>query len=390
MPDDQHPPERPEQPGPTESPAHDSGVDDELDEEYIYVPAQRSVWRRAGVITLAILLLVSAVLGGAVLWIRDKLEPGGAQEPVSFVIPPESTTAQIAGLLEDEGVIADATIFRYYVRWSEPEPFRAGEYEGLTTNQAVWDVIDALEEGPLPPPTSELVVPEGLWLSEVRELALDAFPDMTEEGWEHAVSTVRSRYQPEDRPLEGLVFPATYSVEEDERHDEVALVEQMVATFDQVADEIDLEGRAAALNAQLPGIDLGPYDVVTIASMVEAETRVSEEMDQVARVMYNRMTNDMRLDIDATVLYAIGERVETLTQSQLETDAPHNTRLHPGLPPTPIAAPGRAALEAALEPAEGDWLYYVLADEEGNHFFTADHEEFQRAAQDARDRGLFE
>ena len=97
----------------------------------------------------------------------------------------------------------------------------------------------------------------------------------------------------------------------------------------------------------------------------------------------------MTLGIDATVLYALGERAGTLTESDLRTDSPYNTRRNTGLPPTPINSPGQASIEAALHPAAGDWLYYVLTDTDGRHYFTDDFDDFNRAVADARARGVF-
>ena len=96
----------------------------------------------------------------------------------------------------------------------------------------------------------------------------------------------------------------------------------------------------------------------------------------------------MMLGIDATVLYAIGEQKEGLTQSDLRVDSPYNTRRYTGLPPTPIASPGRDSLSAALNPADGPWLYYVIEDEQGNHFFTESSSEFEQARQRAQRAGL--
>jgi UPF0755 protein len=132
-----------------------------------------------------------------------------------------------------------------------------------------------------------------------------------------------------------------------------------------------------------------PYDALIVASLVEAEAKVPEDRPKIARVIYNRLAQGMTLGIDATVLYALQERGDTLTQSDLATDSPYNTRVNRGLPPTPINSPGQASLEAALAPADGDWLYYVLTDADGHHYFTNSFSDFQRAVDDARDRGVF-
>jgi UPF0755 protein len=120
-----------------------------------------------------------------------------------------------------------------------------------------------------------------------------------------------------------------------------------------------------------------PYDVVIVASMIEREARFPEDRPKIARVIYNRLSKGMALQIDATVQYALGNW-RPLTLDDLEFASPYNTYLHQGLPPTPIAAPGRASLEAALSPARGKWLYYVVIDAQGHHAFTASYDEFLR------------
>jgi len=116
-----------------------------------------------------------------------------------------------------------------------------------------------------------------------------------------------------------------------------------------------------------------------VASLIEKEVSVPDERPLVAAVIYNRLEKKMTLGVDATVRYALDKWTGELTSEDLEVDSPYNTRVVKGLPPTPISNPGVAALEAALEPAEVDYLYYVLSDTEGNHFFTADYDEFLRA-----------
>jgi len=326
--------------------------------------------------------------GAGVLWLRGQLDPGGPQEPVTFSIPVGATTTDVVDLLADAGVVRNAGVFGLYLRWTGAGSFEAGSYDGLTTNQAASSVVDLLRAGPLPPEVTRLTIPEGLWLSEIRDRVLDTFPEMDPGDWDTAVATVRSRYQPDGATLEGLLFPATYEVAIDDRGDATKLVTQMVTTFDAVADEVGLADATATVRAAT-GLDLTPYEVLTVASMVEAETRVESERPQVARVIYNRLLEGMRLDIDATTLYAIGRRTDALTVDDLATQSPWNTRAVPGIPPSPINAPGRSALLAALAPADGDWLYYVLIDPDGTHLFTPSYDEFLVAADDARARGVF-
>jgi UPF0755 protein len=350
-----------------------------------FAPRRRRRWPKV-LLGLVVVLGVTAV--AAVVWVRGQLDPGGPQDPVAFSIPAGATTTDVVDLLADAGVVRNAGVFGLYLRWTGAGTFEAGDYSGLTTNQAASSIVDLLQAGPLPPEVTRLTIPEGLWLSEIRDRVLSTFPEMDPADWDTAVTTVRSRYQPEGATLEGLLFPATYEVAIDDRGDATKLVSQMVSTFDTVADEVGLAEATATVRAAT-GLDLTPYEVLTVASMVEAETRVESERPQVARVIYNRLLEGMRLDIDATTLYAIGRRTDALTVDDLASQSPWNTRAVPGIPPSPINAPSRSAMVAALNPADGDWLYYVLIDPNGTHLFTPSYDEFLVAADDARARGVF-
>ena len=188
-----------------------------------------------------------------------------------------------------------------------------------------------------------------------------------------------SRYQPPGATLEGLLFPDTYQVGNDMT--EAQALSLMTTQFDAVAAELDLDNRAAALGYT-------PYQIVTIASMIEEEAKIDDERAKIARVIYNRLGQGVRLDIDATTLYAVGKEGNTLTLSDLDSDSPYNTRKQAGLPPGPISAPGRASLEAALAPADGSWFYYVLADADGRHAFTDSADEFEILVAEADEKGL--
>src|SRR5262245_54103843 len=153
------------------------------------------------------------------------------------------------------------------------------------------------------------------------------------------------------RRAEGFLFPATYDVEPDTTA--AGLLAEMVAQFDQVATEINLENRARE-------VGLDPYQAVIVASLIQAEARHAEDFPKVARVIYDRLNQDMRLQLDSAVHYAVGKSgVVTTTAEDRASPSPYNTYRHEGLPPGPINSPGQAALEAALHPAKGAWLYFV-------------------------------
>src|SRR5205814_1823681 len=147
------------------------------------------------------------------------------------------------------------------------------------------------------------------------------------------------------------------------------------------AGELGLDQAAAK-------VGLSPYQVAIVASMIEREARVPDDRGMIARVIYNRLKQGIPLGVDATLRYALDRPTEPLRQSDLASKTPFNTRLNKGLPPTPIASPGRSTLEAAINPTPGAWLFYVLADATGHHEFATTDAEFQRAVANCRAKGL--
>jgi UPF0755 protein len=331
-----------------------------------------------GVVVAVVLVLVVA----AGLWVRGKIDPSGEPgDEVAVSIPEGTSTSGIAELLADEGIVSDASAFRYYVRFKGGGPFQAGDYT-LRRNSAMGDVVAALGEGP-EIVFERLTVPEGLTVEEIGARVEDIERFSSERFLELAESgSVRSKYQPEGvDSLEGLLFPDTYQV--DPREDEAAVLARMVEQFDEVATQLGYDQAEAK-------VGLSPYEAIVVASLVESEARVPEDRAKISRVIHNRIERGMLLQIDATVIYARGERREggRVLFEDLEVDSPYNTYRNPGLPPTPIAVPGRAAMEAALNPEEGDWLYYVKYEEDGSHAFSTTNEEHNRRIAEAKAKGV--
>ena len=340
--------------------------------------------RRPFMVVLAVVAAV-VVLGliGAGLWVKGKIDPGGAPgEEIALTIPEGATTADIAELLADEGVISDAGVFGYYVQFTGGASFQAGDYT-LVRNSSMGDVVATLDEGP-EIAFDQVTVPEGLSLEEVAErvgeverFSAERFLELAESG------TVRSRYQPDDvDSLEGLLFPDTYRF--DQTEDEAALLERMVEQFDTVATEVGYD------EDDLPG-GLTAYEAIVVASLIESEARVPQDRAKISRVIHNRLEEEMLLQIDATVIYARGGEHRPNGQvlfSDLEVDSPYNTYKYAGLPPTPIAVPGRASLEAAIDPAPGDWLFYVKYENDGTHAFAETGAEHSRLVAEAKARGV--
>jgi uncharacterized YceG family protein len=169
------------------------------------------------------------------------------------------------------------------------------------------------------------------------------------------------------RPLEGFLFPATYQFTA--RTTSTQLANAQLKAFRKNWSTINLSYARAK--------NLTPYDVLTIASMIEKEAVAPEERPKIARVIYNRLHHRMPLGIDATVRYGFHvPGTQSLLESQLNSDNPYNTRKLPGLPPTPIANPGLASIQAAAHPVAGDWLYFVRKPDKVHHFFTASERDF--------------
>lgn len=180
--------------------------------------------------------------------------------------------------------------------------------------------------------------------------------------------------------LEGYLFPATYDVEPGTLA--VDVLRSMVDRFQRAAADVELEQKAAALG-------LTPAEVVTVASLLEKEAKLGEDFPKVARVVYNRLKAGMPLQLDSTVNYVLKQRSGHLSTEQTRIDSPYNTYRRTGLPPTPIDSPGQVALEAALAPAVGDWIYFITVDKSGKAAFTASYAEFLRLKQEAQRNGVY-
>jgi len=332
------------------------------------------------VVGIFVVFVVGAFYGinKGVSWYRDQSAsvtteaPHGA--PVKVTITPGMTAAEIGRLLEEEGVISSSAEFVDLVRSRGSEDsLRPGIYQ-FYKDQKVVEVIEWLEEGK-GSPSFKVTIPEGLAVAQVGAL-------LDEQGKISGETYVKLASQPdkfkvpkvgdsvpEVKTLEGLLFPSTYYLIEGEGA--VELIGAQLSAF---------QTKTASLpwkNATSLGVSA--YQIVTIASLIEKEVSVPEERPLVAAVIYNRLRSDMSLGIDATVRYALGKWTGPLTDADLAVASPYNTRVVKGLPPTPIASPGVDALNAALNPADVDYLYYVLKDTAGHHFFTASYEEFLEA-----------
>jgi UPF0755 protein len=366
----------------TRRPPYDDEIDDrdDYDDEFDdddFDGSERQGCGRFAVPLVVVAVVLCIALVATAIWARGQINPGGGEgAAVSIEISSGQSTGDIGNALEEADVITSSGVWTWYVRLRGGGDVQAGTYE-LRENMSMGDALDALTSGPLPPDARRVTVAEGLSNRQLvaRLTSGDgAVEGFTAEGLQAALAdpAMRSEILPDGQAsIEGTLFPETYNITEDAT--EAELVEKMVDQFDTVATDVDLLGAAERLGRT-------PYEVLTIASLVEGEARFPEERPMVARLIYNRLDQGIALGIDATSCYEKADPCD-LTQADLDSDSPYNTRRSQGLPPTPIASPGRASIEAALRPAEGDWIYSVRNDAEGHHLFTASEDEFLAAKQ---------
>jgi UPF0755 protein len=283
---------------------------------------------------------------------------------IRVVIPSGTDAAGIASILAARGVVADGGRFAGYVRTqNQGTGFKAGTYS-IRAGTGYDALIRLLDAGPHAGART-LVIPEGFRLTQIearlRAVGIDP---------KAYAAAVRAASPPpgfgHHLNMEGFMFPATYEVRPHETAAE--LVTQQLAAFRANFAQVDMSYARTK--------NLTPYDVLTIASMIEREARVPGDRAKVSAVIYNRLHRHMNLGIDATILYHLGSWTATIHQSDLTSTEAYNTRVHPGLPPTPICNPGLAALVAAAHPAHADYLYYVAIPGKAAQYFTASYRQF--------------
>lgn len=306
------------------------------------------------------------------------VEPG---QDVTIEIPPGSTGQDIGAILAAQGVVRSALEFEVAVRNVDAaQRLQAGTYE-MTTLMDPEDVVAILIDGPSPS-VYRVTVIEGLRINEILVRLAERTPHTYNE-YEEALldgsvstSLVEMPEEPSLTDWEGLLFPDTYEFSQTAAP--AAILQRMASTMEQRVNSIDWSTWEA--------MGYTPYQGIVLASLIEAEVLLDEERPTVSSVIHNRLDEGMALDIDATVLYALGTR--DVANFDREVDSPYNTYAVPGLPPTPIAAPGRASLEAAASPEDTEYFFYVLSDFDGRHAFGTTLEEHNANVAQAREDGV--
>lgn len=290
-------------------------------------------------------------------------------EAVTVTISAGSSTGDIASALAENDVIDNEFLFKLYIkRNGDEDALQAGDY-GMRTGMTYADALAVLMKGPKTRYYSILIT-EGLTVEETAARVEKSSPITAEEFIEAAQNgSYDYDFLNDDRTdLEGYLFPKTYTITD--KTQVGSLINLMLKQYERETAALDFKSMAAK--------GFTERDIIIIASIIEKEVKLPDERAKVAAVIYNRLADGMYLQMCATVQYALPERKAELSYTDLEYPSPYNTYLNPGLPPGPIASPGLASIEAALDPAEVDYLYYVLTGSDGSHTFTSSDEEFNR------------
>ncbi len=319
---------------------------------------------------------------GAAIASNDTRVPPGQEAEIE--IPVGSTASDIATVLAANNLVESAAEFQTAVgARGIGSQLRAGNYT-LVTGMTVEELIDVFLAGPGQDSGDvyRITIREGLTTERtIRRLANES--DIPVARFREALTTgavtTSARNMPAEPTLrhwEGLLFPDTY---EFERSATAAQILQLMSGT--------MAGRMDTVNwGEIEARGLTPYQGLIIASLIEKEVRVATERATVSSVIENRLAEDMVLQIDAAILYALG--TDDPEEFDNEIDSPYNLHINQGLPPTPIAAPGLAALEAAAHPEDTEYLFYVLKDEEGAHTFTTTLDDHNAAVAEARANDL--
>lgn len=300
----------------------------------------------------------AAVVGGYAYWQQRLSAPVTLEEPALYQVPAGAGFNQVVRELESQGFIEDAWAFQLLAR-VEPERvprLRVGEYQ-LTPGMSGLELIALLGSNNVV--TYPLTIPEGWTFRQMREL-LDSAPKLENRTAELSDDEIMSLLDREGTFPEGWFFPDTYRY-----HlgmSDVDILRQALSRMEQILEEV-WDGRDDDLTIDTP------YEALIMASLIERETGAPEERREIAGVFKRRMEQGMRLQTDPTVIYGMGERYEgRITRADLREATPYNTYVIDGMPPTPIALPGRASIEAAVNPLPGETLYFVSRGDGTHHF----------------------
>jgi UPF0755 protein len=338
---------------------------------------------------------VTLFMGAIGLWYVHRVNPSGKGDPQSFTVVEGDSIASVSQRLADEGFVSSASVFDWYVSRKGGIELIPGYYT-IAPKDHMGNIMAVLKT----PPSAtyqKVTFPEGYTIAQMGARLAEKTLRLNAEQFIAMANdpSIESPYRPEGQSsLEGLLFPDTYQVSGD--GSEARVVSTMAGMMQRVARQVDLKS-----GAKIRGFS--QYQILIIASLIEREAKISDDRSKIAQVIYNRLAAKMPLEIDAAVKYG---QDPAMTWTEMKaTDTPYNTYINKGLPPTPIANPGRASIQAALAPAGAppksdeacvglepgvkcQYLFYVLATAEGGHAFSTTYEQHLAKVAIAKAAGL--
>ena len=314
----------------------------------------------------------------------NEISNQGVVEIITVNIPQGSAASEISSILDSTGIVSSKLAFELYLRNENlTDKLRAGTYE-LPNNLSFEEVTALLLKGP-PLKTYTITVPEGLWISETLEI-LSAQTGYDVLQLENSLTSglVTSSYLDSTEALElqnweGLLFPNTYQIDIEANGEDILQI---------MVSELEKRYELLLSNYSVPDWINNPNEFFTIASLIEAEAKLDEDRPLVSSVIRNRLNDNMLLQIDAAVLYALQKRKSQVLLIDLQVDSPYNIYKFTGLPPTPISGFGEKAMQAIFDTPENDFIYYLLTDINGKMTFTNNYEDFINLKNKAKEEGV--
>lgn len=324
--------------------------------------------------SVRILIAAAVLLAAAVGIIYSMFAPAGPTGRVTVMIPNGASASGVAEILKEEGVIRSAFGFKLLARLTgKSADLKPGAYD-LNPGAGPGDALDQIASGDVS--ARWITIPEGFTIRQIGDRLEAAKIGSAERFLElarYGGSSFQTKFSSPGGNLEGFLFPDTYLVPNASTEEDV--IRLMLDAFDRKV--------AGPMTDEIARSGMSLQQCVTLASLVEREARISKDRPLVSAVIHNRLRKNMRLEIDATVLYALGHHKGRVLYRDLDVDSPYNTYRNPGLPPGPIASPGLQSIRAAIHPARVSYLYYV-ARPDGSHIFSQTFEQHQAAIRSVR------
>lgn len=319
------------------------------------------------------------VIIGSILHVNSQLNAvdNSNIELIEIKIPNGSSPVEIANILKENNLIKNKNIFQMYAKYTGQDVhLKAGQYQ-FSKSMKVEDIIGKLVKGDTFVETIVFTIPEGYNIEQIANklekqgiinrskfLQLVSQANFDYDFIKEIPNNNRLKYK-----LEGYLFPKTYEIKKEATEDEI--INMMLSQFQKEWDEKWTE--------ELKEKNLSLHEVVTLASIIEREVSVDKERKIVSGVLYNRLNNEWKLQVDATIQYILGKQRSIVTYQDLEINNPYNTYIYKGLPPGPIANPGIESIKAAIFPDKNDYFFYVTKkDNSGEHYFSKTYAEHKK------------